>query len=125
MPENIGSLCLITIDRFNLIAKSIPKRQLLLIWKTLTSQPFPKVKAFQLEDEDFEHVLRLRNCRDDKRREMKEWGRILSTGGTDACVFNAGESADVDYVILFRANPYHDPQVILRHELRHIARGDL
>jgi len=83
------------------------------------------VKAFQLKDEDFEYVLRLRKCRDDEKREMLEWGRVLSTRGTDACVFNANEGTDVDYVILIRDNPYHDPQKILEHELVHIAEGDL
>jgi hypothetical protein len=38
---------------------------------------------------------------------------------------SAREGADVDYVILIRDNPYHRPQEILEHELRHIARGDL
>jgi hypothetical protein len=116
---------MVTIDGFNVSARSIPKKQLVSIWKTLTGQPFPKVMAFRLEDEDFEYVLQLRKCRDDERREMEEWGRVLSTGGTDACVFNAEENADVDYVILIRDNPYHDPRAVLKHELRHIARGDL
>ena len=116
---------MVTIDGFNDKAKSIPKTQLVSIWKTLTSQPFPKVRAFQLEDRDFELVLRLRKCKDDERREMEEWGRVLSTRGTDACVFNAEDYADADYVVLIRENPYHDPQKILEHELAHIAEGDL
>jgi hypothetical protein len=115
---------LVNFDGFDVNARSIPKKQLVSIWRTLTRHPFPNVRAFWLEDEDFEYVLRLRKCREDERREMLEWGRVLSTKGTDACVFNA-EGADVDYVILIRDNPYHRPQEILEHELRHIARGDL
>lgn len=114
-----------TIDGFNVSGKSIPKKQLVSIWKMLTSHPFPKVVAYRLEDEDFEYVLRLKKCRDDERREMEEWGRVLSTRGTDACVFNAEENAEVDYVILIRDNPYHDSRAVLEHELGHIARGDL
>ncbi len=116
---------MITLEGLKLEAKIIPKKQLVSIWRTLTGKPFPEVRAFQLEDEDFEYVLQLRKCRDDERREMEEWGRVLSTRGTDACVFDAGENADVDYVILIRDNPYHDPRAVLEHELRHIARGDL
>jgi hypothetical protein len=116
---------LATINGFKVKAKSIPKMQLVLIWKKLTDRPFPKVRAFELEDRDFELVLRLRKCRDDEQREMEEWGRVLSTKGTDACVLNAEENADVDYVILIRDNPYHEPRAVLEHELRHIARGDL
>lgn len=116
---------MVNIDEFDVNARSIPKKQLVSIWRTLTNQPFPNVRAFSLQDEDFEYVLRLRKCRDDERREMLEWGRILSTKGTDACVFNAEEGADVDYVILIRDNPHHRPREILEHELRHIARGDL
>ena len=116
---------MVNIDGYDVNARSIPKQQLVSIWRTLTCQPFPNVRAFWLEDEDFECVLRLRKCRADERREMEEWGRVLSTKGTDACVFNAEESADVDYVILIRDNPYHRPREILEHELRHIARRDL
>jgi hypothetical protein len=75
-------------------------------------------------------VMQLRKCREDEMRELREWGRVLSVRGTDACVFSDGESAgvesvDVDYVILVRENPYHSQREILEHELSHIARGDL
>jgi hypothetical protein len=116
---------MITIEDVKVKARMVPRRQLISIWKRLTSKPFPKVKAFQLEDSDFDHVIQMRKCRDDERREREEWGRVLSTEGTDACVFNADESADVDYVILIRENPYHSPGQVLEHELSHIARGDL
>jgi hypothetical protein len=116
---------MITIEDVKVKARMIPREQLVPIWKRLTSEPFPKVKAFQLEDSDFDHVMQLRKCRDDERREREEWGRVLSTRGTDACVFNADESSDVDYVILIRENPYHDLREVVEHELLHIARGDL
>ena len=86
---------------------------------------FPMVVAFQLEDLDFDHLMELRSCREDERREMVEWGRVLSAGGTDGCVFNVDEYVEVDYVILVRKNPFHQLDEILMHELRHIARGDL
>jgi hypothetical protein len=106
-------------------AKSIPKTQLVSLWKTLTHQPFPRVCAFQLADDDFERILYFRKCREDERREMEEWGRVLSTRGTDGCVFNADEFANIDFVILIRKNPYHSAREVLEHELSHIARGDL
>ena len=83
------------------------------------------VVAFQLEDLDFDHLIELRSCREDERGEMVEWGRVLSAGGTDGCVFNVDEYVEVDYVILVRKNPFHQLDEILMHELRHIARGDL
>lgn len=58
-------------------------------------------------------------------REIMEWGRVLSTKGTDACVFNAEEADGVDYIILVRKTPYHILDEIILHELGHIARGDL
>jgi hypothetical protein len=118
-------LTLITLEGIKVKVESIPRKQLGSIWKTLTRQPFPKVRAFQLADADFERILHFRKCREDERREMEEWGRALSTKGTDACVFNAEENADIDYIILIRNNPYHEPRAVLEHELRHIARGDL
>lgn len=105
--------------------RAVSNRKLITIWRGLTCKPFPRVVAFQLEDPDFDRLLELRSCRENERREMLEWGRVLSAGGTDGCVFNVDEYADVDYVILVRKNPYHEFDEILMHELTHIARGDL
>jgi len=118
-------LIVITIEGIKVKARTIPRKQLASTWKTITSKPLPKVKAFQLDDNDFDHVVQATKCRDDERREMEEWGRILSTRGTDACVFNANEPLDCDYIILIRETPYHKPNKVLEHELSHIARGDL
>jgi len=115
----------ITIEGIRVNAKAIPKKQLASIWKTLSNKAFPRVKAFQLDDGDFDRVMALRKCWADVGREMIEWGRVLSTRGTDACVFSAEEFADVDYVILIRTSHYHSFEEILEHELSHIARGDL
>jgi hypothetical protein len=118
-------LNMITIAGVKVKARTIPKRQLLPIWETLTTEPFPRVKAFQLEDEDFDYVMQTRNCEEDEHREKEEWGRVLSAGGTDACVFNSDEFADIDYVILIRESPYHSVEEVLEHELSHIVRRDL
>jgi len=115
----------ITIEGVKVNAKAIPKKQLASIWKTLSSKAFPRVKAFQLDDGDFDRVMALRKCWADVGREMIEWGRVLSTRGTDACVFGADEFGDIDYVILIRTSHYHGFEEILEHELSHIARGDL
>jgi len=105
--------------------KRLPKKQLLDAWKTLSNKPFPRVKAIKLSNGDFNQVLEHRYCSEDCVREIEEWGRILSTRGTDACVFNAYNTEDADYVILVRKNPYHSLDKIILHELSHIARGDL
>ena len=116
---------MITIEGIKVKAKTIPKETLVSVWKTLTGEQFPKVTAFQLNDNDFNRVIQLRRCREDERREMEEWGRILTTKDTDACVLTANEPAGLDYMILIRENPYHSLREIIRHELSHIARGDL
>ncbi|MCW4046205.1 MAG: hypothetical protein NWE99_01390 [Candidatus Bathyarchaeota archaeon] len=116
---------MVTIEGISVKAKAVPKRQLVSAWRTLTSKSFPRVKAYQVRDEDFDRIIRLRRCEEDMEGELEEWGKVLSTRGTDACVFNAEETADTDYVILVRENPYHSLGEILRHELAHIVRGDL
>jgi hypothetical protein len=116
---------MITIEGIEVKATMIPKKQLVSTWKTLTEKPFPRVKAFRLEDSYFDRLMQLRKCRDDVRRELEEWGRVLSTRGTDACVFNADVSSDVEYIILIRKSPYHAFEEVLEHELSHIARDDL
>lgn len=116
---------MVLVEGIKMKAKHIPKKQLSAAWKTLSSEPLPKVKALILKDEDFNHVIEHRNCPEDALREVVEWGRILTTKGTDACVFNADETDNAQYVILVRQNPYHTLDEILLHELTHIARGDL
>ncbi len=114
---------MITIEGIRVKAKTIPQKKLVAIWNMLTSKPFPEVKVFQLRDDDFDRVIRLRRCDEDMERELEEWGKVLSTEDTDACVFNDSETI-AEYVILVRENPYHDIAKILEHELSHIVRGD-
>ena len=106
-------------------AEALSKPRLFTIWKQLTNKPFPKVKAFQLEDADFNRVLRLLRCHEDELREVEEWNTVLSIEGTDACVFNADKISGLEYMILIRKHPYHSLGKILRHELSHIAKDDL
>ncbi|MCW4002853.1 MAG: hypothetical protein NWE95_02945 [Candidatus Bathyarchaeota archaeon] len=116
---------MVLVEGIKMKVKRIPKKQLNAIWKTLSSKPLPKVKALQLSDEDFNHAIEHRHCPEDALREVVEWGRILSIKGTDACVFNADETDDAQYIILVRQTPYHSLDEILLHELSHIAKGDL
>jgi hypothetical protein len=116
---------MVLVEGLKMKAMRIPRKQLTAAWKTLTRRPFPKVKALKLSDDDFNHVLEHMHCTEYSLREIEEWGRTLSTRGTDACVFNADEAEDADYVILVRENPYHSVGEIIVHELSHIARGDL
>ena len=115
----------LTIEGSELRARFVPKKTVASIWKLLTEKPFPRLMAFQLEDAEFDRAIELMRCTDDNIREVQEWGRMLSTEGTDACVFNDDESADFDYVVLIRENPFHSLGEILRHEMIHIVRGDL
>lgn len=120
-----GWALMVLVEGMEMKVKRIPKKQLNAIWKALSSKPLPKVKALQLSDVDFNHVIEHRNCPEDKLREVVEWGRILSVKGTDACVFNADKTDDAQYIILVRQNHYHTLEEILLHELSHIVRGDL
>ena len=116
---------MISVEGKKLKGEPIPKKQLLPIWKTLTSKPYPRVKALKLRANDFDRAIRLRRCREDQLRELREWDNILTTEGTDACVFNTPKTTGLDYMILIRENHYHKLEKILKHELSHIARGDL
>jgi hypothetical protein len=113
------------VEGMHVRAAPIDTAQLAQAWKTLSDKPLPNVKALKLSDQDFNNIIDRRRCPEDQLREIEEWGRVLSTRGTDACVYN-GEPADgADYVILVRENPYHTIGEIIVHELSHIARGDL
>ena len=116
---------MVLVEELEMHGEIIPQRQLVASWKKLSKKPFPKVKALRLNDEDFNEAIRNRRCFEDDLREIREWGRVLPTKGTDACIFNAEDTKYVDYVILIRQNPYHSLEEIIRHELAHIARGDL
>ena len=85
----------------------------------------PNVKALKLSDADFNRFLEHHHCIEDDFREIEEWGRLLSTKGTDACVFNGEKNDDAEFIIVVRENPYHSLDEIIVHELSHIARGDL
>ena len=113
------------VEGIEMKTECIPKRHLTAAWKTLSSKPMQKVKALRISDDDFNHVLEHRHCIEDTFREIEEWGRVLSTKGTDACVFNGEEADGADYIILVRENPYHSLDEIIVHELSHIVRGDL
>jgi hypothetical protein len=116
---------MVLVEGMQMAAKQISEEQLANAWKNLSSKPLPKIKALTLRDEDFNYVIDQRRCPEDNMRELEEWGRILSTKGTDACVFNADQNEGADYIILVRENPYHTLEEIIVHELGHIARGDL
>lgn len=105
--------------------KVIPQAKLAMAWQKLSQKPLPKIRMLQLSDEDFNHILHHRRCPEDELREIEEWGRVLSTKGTDACIFNADDTDSVDYIILVRKTPFHTLDEIILHELGHIAKGDL
>ncbi|MCW4029856.1 MAG: hypothetical protein NWE92_09465 [Candidatus Bathyarchaeota archaeon] len=117
---------MVLVEGIEIKAEPIPIQQLVSAWKNLSSKPLPKIKALKLNDKDFNHILAHLHCPEDSIRELAEWGRVLSIGGTDACVFNADEgSDDAEYMILIRKKPYNTIEKIILHELGHIARGDL
>jgi hypothetical protein len=116
---------MVYVEGFQMDAKRIHGKKLAKAWKTLSTKPLPRIKALKLSDEDFDQIIQHRHCLEDDFREIEEWERILSTQGTDACVFNAEKTDDAKYVILIRENPYHALDEIIVHELSHIARGDL
>ena len=115
----------VAIASLQIKGRRIDEIQISEAWKTLSVKPLPKILALELRDEDFNYIIDMRRCPEDQLREIEEWGRVLSTKGTDACVFNADVDEDADYVILVRENPYHTLDEIIIHELSHIAKGDL
>ena len=91
---------MVMVEGMEIKAKRIHGNKLVKAWKTLSSKPMPKIKALRLSDEDFDSVIKQRRCFEDDLREIEEWGTVLSTKGTDACVFNANENEDAQYIIL-------------------------
>ena len=116
---------MVLVEGIKIKTERISKRSLTSAWKTLSNKPLPKVKAFRLSDNDFNQFLQHRHCAEDDLCELEEWGKLLSTKGMDARVFNGEENDDAEYMILVRENPYHSLDEIIVHELSHIARGDL
>ena len=116
---------MVMIEGVSARGHEVPRQKLYNIWKEISFEPFPKVRAFQIRAKEFSEMLRQQKCLENDVREIKEWGRILSISGTDACVFNAEQQGDVDFIILIRNNPYHTLNEILVHELSHIASSDL
>jgi len=123
--RRIAYFLMVTVEGHEMKSKRINHDKLVKSWKTLSSKPLPKIKALRLNDDDFIEVINQRRCFEDKLREIEEWGSVLSTKGTDACVFKANEEEDYEFVILIREKPYHALDEIILHELSHIARGDL
>jgi len=116
---------MVSIRCVEIKAKHVNQNKLVKAWKTLSSKPLPKIKAFKLSEEYFNNIIEQRRCPEDDLREIEEWGKILSTKGTDACIFNADDAEGAEYIILIRENHYHTLDEIILHELAHIARGDL
>lgn len=121
----VACLFMVMVEGREIKAKPIHENKLRNAWKNLSRKPLPKIKALRVDDNDFNEVIDERRCFEDSQREIEEWGRILPTKGTDACVFNACKNEGADYVILVRENPFHAIDEIILHELSHIARGDL
>jgi hypothetical protein len=117
---------LVLVEGMQLNGNRITGSQIRKAWATISSKPLPKIKAVALSNADFNRIIDVRRCPEDDMREIEEWGRILSTKCTDACVFNADQTTEgAEYIILVRQSPYHSLEEILIHELMHIARGDL
>jgi Cft2 family RNA processing exonuclease len=119
----------VVIEGTRVRGKRIPQKTLRAIWRTLATRRLPRVMALQVTEDAFESALKRMRASDygrvNARREVAEWGQTLSVRGTDACVFNTHECPGVDYVLLVRDKPYHRLGDVLKHELAHIARGDL
>ena len=64
----------------------------------------PKVNAFKLSNDGFNHVLHHRRGTGDGLRDPAERGRAISTKCAAVCVFNADETDASDYIILVREN---------------------
>jgi hypothetical protein len=63
---------LVFIEGIKIEAKPISKRQLFSVWRKLTCETYPRVKAFLLSDYDFDRVIHLRWCEEELIRELEE-----------------------------------------------------
>ncbi len=124
-PGLVACFLIVTVEGQEMKSKRIHQNKLVKAWKTLSRKPIPRIKALRLSDDDFNEVINQRRCFEDNLREIEEWGSVLSTKGTDACVFKASEKEGGEYVILVREKPFHAIDEIIMHELSHIASGDI
>jgi hypothetical protein len=68
---------MVNVSGIDVEAKVIPKSQLVLAWNELTTKPFPRVKGYQLADEDFERVIRPKRCIEDVEREWRSGAGVF------------------------------------------------
>jgi len=109
--------------------KKISKKKVLKIWKSVTDKPFPfaGIEAFLLRNEEMDRVLSLlEKSPNIKVQGVWEYGKKLGVEGSDAVVFLAElVSGHKDYCILIREQGNFTLEENLKHELEHIARGEV
>ena len=67
-------VAVITFEGVKARAKVISKKKIVASWKILTEKPFPKIKAFQLRDDDFNCIVELSKTRGDEKKGAPRMG---------------------------------------------------
>jgi len=110
-------------DEFNWsFLEKIPLSRLKKIWKSkFSDKPFPNVRAFILEENEFIKTLqRLHESPCFKDTRIIEWGRKTPLDKISGCVFQMDTA-----IILVKQNSPYPIDDDLEHELRHIYSGEV
>jgi len=106
--------------RFRFVAQ-VSERKLAEIWSLkFSDKKFPKVRAFILEDSEFDGLLEcLGRIPTIKDTQLKEYGRVYPNEQVMAFAF----PSTIDAIIIIRENSLFSLDHDLEHELRHIYLG--
>ena len=116
--------------KFEFKAEKISKKKLQKIWDTITHKPFPHgmIRAFILPNEEMFRVLEtLKKSPNIKNVTVPEYGEELGIDDkTDASVFVETRSDDKKgWIIIIKKEGYFTIEENIRHELEHIAKGNI
>ena len=103
--------------------REIPKKKMRKIWNEITNRPFPRnIKAYILENEEYERVMELlSNCPLIVPDPIYEYNEIVKPVGSEAVCFPTSSGI----LILIKKNSKCTLKENLKHELEHIAKGEL
>jgi hypothetical protein len=103
--------------------KKIPNSQIKQIWqKEYPGKRMPKVEGYVLPGSDFRRTVQSFR-KDNRKAEQKEYGRNLPLNKTVGAVFH--DPSSKSFVIIRHERAAGPVSRTIRHELRHIAKGEV
>lgn len=104
--------------------KRIPTSQIKQIWKKeYPNKPMPRVEGYILPPKDFRNTVQHLRKAGNRKSETKEYGHKLPLNKTVGAVFRDPHTRS--FVIIRHEKAAGTVARTVRHELRHIARGEV